>query len=408
MSDRISHYLGVLPVRKRQKIILSSLLAIIGFTHIPVLAQGYITNGIGAYTEFNERTLLIKLELEAPATNPVEVLALDSSKKLSFRIMQNLSPRAWSKIWIQSLSINHSPDTLTTQTDDLIAMTQVLKGSLRTGDLIEFERVTPNLTVMAINGHGVSDFETPGFFEFLMSAFIGSIPPSSELKNKLLAGGSSFGDEAILFDSLGFSGQRAAQISGWSIPVETVMPEAEVAVADETETQSEQEPAGQPETETGEAVSTEIEPLTEVSEESGSGETQQVVRAESETVSDPEAVAESEFTEEEADEAPVTITAESLLAAQNYQRSVLLTVYQSLEYPSIAQRRNREGSLRLAISINRNGSASSIEVVESAEYEVFDEAAIEAIENALPFDPLPQSITEIPMVLEIPIAFQLL
>ncbi|MEX2366585.1 MAG: chalcone isomerase family protein, partial [Pseudohongiellaceae bacterium] len=361
MSDLISYFLDALPVRKRRKIIISYLLAVIGFIPVQVLAQNYITYGIGAYTEFNERTLLIKLELEAPATNPVEVLGVDTSKKLSFRIMQNLSPRAWSKIWIQSLSINNTPATLTAQTDDLITMTQALKGTLRTGDLVEFERVAPDLTIMTINGHEVGDFETPDFFEFLMSAYIGSIPPSSELKNKLLAGGSSFGDEAILFDSMGFTDQRAAQIAGWGIPAETAMPEAEVAIADETETQPEpeQELAPQPDDESAEAINTEISSSTEAAEEvgaDGAGEAQQVATAENEPVSGQEATPEPELAEEEADESPVRITAESLLAAQNYQRSVLQTVYQALEYPSIAQRRSREGSLRLAISINRNGS----------------------------------------------------
>jgi len=112
-------------------------------------------------------------------------------------------------------------------------------------------------------------------------------------------------------------------------------------------------------------------------------------------------------TVEEDEDAPVMITAESLMATQNYQRSVLRGVYQELEYPSLAQRRNREGSLRLSIAINANGAVSKIEVTESAQYDVFDEAAIVAIENASPFDPLPQGTMEVPMVLEIPIAFRL-
>lgn len=402
MSGFTSSFIGIPWLHKRQKIILSIMLTAIGFTHTHVVAQNYITNGVGAYTEFNERTLLIKLELEAPATDPVEVMGVDTSKKLSFRIMQNRSPRAWSKIWIQNLSINNSSDALASQTDDLIAMTQALQGSLRTGDLVEFERVATDLTVMTINGQEVADFETPGFFEFLMTAFIGSIPPSSELKNKLLAGGRNFGDESILFDSLGFTEQRAAQIATWvatatAVAAESDSPVPEPATTDQEEsiTESGQEQE-QEQAEISAAADTENELSTETEE-----------RIETEEVADSETIAESGATEEETDEAPVRITAESLMAVQNYQRSVLQAVYRELEYPRIAQRRNREGALRLAIAINSNGSASSIEVIESAEYQVFDEAAIEAIEGALPFDPLPEGTTEIPMVLEIPIAFRL-
>lgn len=407
MSGFTSSFIDILWVHKRQKIIFLVLLTAIGFTHTHVMAQSYITNGVGAYTEFNERTLLIKLELEAPATDPVEVMAVDTSKKLSFRIMQNRSPRAWSKIWIQNLSINNSSDALASQTDDLIAMTQALQGSLRTGDLVEFERIATDLTVMTINGHEVADFETPGFFEFLMTAFIGPIPPSSELKNKLLTGSRDFSDEAILFDSLGFTEQRAAQIATWVASETAVASESDVPTP-ELDTAEQEGPVTEPE------QGLEQEPLGEIFEVADtdnelSTETEETVETEEVTDSESEAIAEAgaDATGEETDEAPVRITAESLMAVQNYQRSVLQAVYRELEYPRIAQRRNREGALRLAIAINNNGSASSIEVIESAEYQVFDEAAIEAIENALPFDPLPEGTTEIPMVLEIPIAFRL-
>ena len=84
-------------------------------------------------------------------------------------------------------------------------MTQVLQGTLRTGDLVEFERIASDLTIMSINGHEMADFETIGFFEFLMTAFIGSIPPSSELKNNLLPGGNVSGDASILFGSMDFT-----------------------------------------------------------------------------------------------------------------------------------------------------------------------------------------------------------
>lgn len=410
MSGFTSSFFGTLAVQKSQKIILSTLLAAIGFTHTAVMAQNYITNGVGAYTEFNERTLLIKLELQAPATDPAEVMDVDTPKKLSFRIMQNRSPRAWSKIWIQNLSINNSPDTLATQTDDLIAMTQALQGSLRTGDLVEFERIAADLTVMTINGQEVADFETPNFFEFLMTAFIGSIPPSSELKSKLLAGGRDFGDEAILFDSLGFTEQRAAQIAAWGAGATNLVSGADVptqTMPEQEETETEDPEQGQePQAETSEVAGTDAELPTETVEAMEATETDET-DAQDLAASEQEARPEPELAEDEEDEAPVRITAESLMAVQNYQRSVLQAVYRELEYPRIAQRRNREGSLRLAIAINSNGSASTIEVTESAQYQVFDEAAIEAIEDALPFDPLPEGTTEIPMVLEIPIAFRL-
>jgi len=400
MSGLISILIGV-PGRenRRKKLFPALLLFAASFSPFSLFAQNYITNGVGAYTEFSETTLLIKLELEAPAVDPVEVIAVDTSKKLSFRIMQNRSPRAWSKIWIQNLSINNSPDTLSTQTNDLIAMTQVLQGTLRTGDLVEFERIASDLTIMSINGHEMADFETIGFFEFLMTAFIGSIPPSSELKSNLLAGGNVSGDASILFGSMDFTQERAAQIAGWATS-------AVVADAPDTDNDSEAESISSYQDEES-GQETEIASTEEDLENEQPTDTSELTSDEVPEVANELPSSTGADTVEEDEDAPVMITAESLMATQNYQRSVLRGVYQELEYPSSAQRRNREGSLRLSIAINANGAVSKIEVTESAQYDVFDESAIVAIENASPFDPLPQGTMEVPMVLEIPIAFRL-
>lgn len=381
---------------------------IIFLTQIPLLllaflssgylsAQNYLTNGIGEYLEFNESTLIVKLELESPAIEAIEAVAVDTNKKLSIRVLKDKTPRAWSRIWIQNLSINNPPDTIKTQTNDLIAMTQAFKGSLVTGDLVEFERVADDLTILTIDGVEIADFVTPGFFEFLLSAFIGSIPPSSELKAELLAGGDFNSESQILFDSMGYSDERPRRLARWA------KPQPEPAPAPEPETSVEEETA----TEVAAAEEVVEDVAEEVVEEDVVEEevAEQVVEEVAEEVADAEEVVEEEFVEE--DDAPVMIIAESLLAAQNYQRAVLTKVYQNLKYPSSAQRRNREGSLRLSIGISENGRLADIEIVQNAKYASFDKAAISAVQKAAPFDPLPLGTLEIPMILEIPIAFKL-
>lgn len=307
MSGLISILIGV-PGRenRRKKLFPALLLFAASFSPFSLFAQNYITNGVGAYTEFSQTTLLIKLELEAPAVDPVEVIAVDTSKKLSFRIMQNRSPRAWSKIWIQNLSINNSPDTLSTQSNDLIAMTQVLQGTLRTGDLVEFERIASDLTIMSINGHEMADFETIGFFEFLMTAFIGSIPPSSELKSNLLAGGNVSGDPSILFGSMDFTQERAAQIAGWATS-------AVVADAPDTDNDSEAESISSNQDEES-GQETEIASTEEDLENEQPTDTSELTSDEVPEVANELPSSTWADTVEEDEDAPVMITAESLMA----------------------------------------------------------------------------------------------
>jgi len=374
-------------------IILSLFLAS-GFTN----AQNYLINGLGEYSEFSETTLIVKLELESPATDALEAIAVESNKKLSIRILKDKSPRAWSRIWIQNLSINNPPNTIKTQTNDLIAMTQAIKGSLVSGDVVEFERVANDLTIMSIDDVEITDFNTPGFFEFLLSAFIGSIPPSSELKAALLSGGDINNDTNILFDSLGFLNDRPQKLARWGKPKPAPAPkpiEKPVEVAEEEEASSDS---------TEEVTEVAEEEITEVVEEKVAEESVEEVADEPEEVAQQQAEEVEEVAEEEA---PILITAESLLASQNYQRAVLTKVYQNIKYPSSAQRRNREGSLRLVISIGAQGELINTEIVQNARYATFDDAAERAVKRAAPFNPLPAGTLEIPMVLEIPIGFKL-
>lgn len=354
-------------------------------------SQNYLVNGIGAYQEFGEATLIVKLELENPATNPLEAIAVDTNKRLSFRLLKDKSPRLWSRIWIQNLSINNPPATITTQTNDLIAMTQAFKGSLQVGDIVEFERIANDLTIMSVDGVEVADFSTPEFFEFLLSAFIGSVPPSSELKDALLGGADtdSGSDAMVVFDTVAYAAGRPAAIARWIAPAPEPDPEPLVEVAAE-------EPAPVVEQEDViEEAATEVPAETEVA-------------VAVEPAPEPEPIVEDVVEEIMAEEdAPIIITAESLLAAQNYQRSVLTKVYQNIVYPPSALRRNREGSLRVAISINENGSLNRVDVTQNARYTNLDEAAVEAVQDAAPFEPLPAGTPEIPMVLEIPVTFQL-
>lgn len=372
-------------------------------------AQSYLINGLGEYSEFNENTLIVRLELENPAREPIEAIAVDTNKRLSIRILQDKTPRAWSRIWIQNLSINNPPEIIKAQTNDLIAMTQAIKGTLNAGDIVEFERVANDLTILNIDGVEITDFITPGFFEFLLSAFIGPIPPSSELKAALLAGGDINNETNVLFESLGYTDDRPRTLARWGKPAPAPKPApkpepVDVAVEEETVTETAVE-------ETAEVAE---EAVTEVTEEAVTEVIGDVVAEVAEDITEAveeaveEIAAEEEYIEEVAEEdAAILITAESLLAAQNYQRSVLAKVYQNIKYPSAAQRRNREGSLRVAISIGADGNLVNTSIVQNARFASFDDSAIKAIKKAAPFDPLPAGTLEIPMVLEIPVLFKL-
>ncbi len=356
---------------------------------LPLLAQDLIINGLGPYVEFGEPAMLVRLETQVPAEDALEAIALEGTKRLSFRILQDRTARAWSRVWIQNLSINNSPDTISTQTSDLIAMTQSIQGTLRAGDLLVFERVANELTTLSVNGKDIAAFETPGFFEFLLSAFVGAIPPSGELKSALLSGGNPVPKLVVRFDELTYSSERSRQVAVWALPAPgaVTIPEAtDVKVEDPT----------------AEGIAASSAGSGELSSEEGLAA--QRGSAESGQVSTDTAASDTLAGDEDL---PVAITAESLLAVQDYQRAVLQKVYRLIEFPASAVRRNREGSLRIQLYIAEDGGLLDVQITQESAYQILDQAALRAARDAAPFDVLPESTLEIPMVLEIPVSFRL-
>ncbi|WP_158090468.1 energy transducer TonB [Desulfurella amilsii] len=59
-------------------------------------------------------------------------------------------------------------------------------------------------------------------------------------------------------------------------------------------------------------------------------------------------------------------------------------------YPEQARLKNQQGTLLVKFGINKNGSLAYAEVIHSSGYPILDEAAIKAIREASPFNPLPE------------------
>ncbi|MGC9257087.1 energy transducer TonB, partial [Desulfurella sp.] len=59
-------------------------------------------------------------------------------------------------------------------------------------------------------------------------------------------------------------------------------------------------------------------------------------------------------------------------------------------YPEQARLKNQQGTLLVKFGINKNGSLAYADVIRSSGYPALDEAAIKAIKEASPFNPLPE------------------
>lgn len=91
---------------------------------------------------------------------------------------------------------------------------------------------------------------------------------------------------------------------------------------------------------------------------------------------------------------------------QNYLQLIRSRIEANKQYPLIARRQHWEGKVGLRFTVNQNSKVEEIRVISSSGYQLLDKAAINAIENASPFPPPPDT-SLLPLHLELTIVFEL-
>lgn len=72
-----------------------------------------------------------------------------------------------------------------------------------------------------------------------------------------------------------------------------------------------------------------------------------------------------------------------------------------LNYPAEAAKQNLSGKLKLSVLINADGSLEKVQLLETSGYQILDKAAINIVQLAAPFAPLPPALQATSQQLEI-------
>lgn len=102
---------------------------------------------------------------------------------------------------------------------------------------------------------------------------------------------------------------------------------------------------------------------------------------------------------------PSDAHARNLLAA--YQAQVARRIHSVKRYPFEARRNREEGKVRVRFVITGGGGVEALEVIASSGYSSLDQAALDAINRAAPFPPLPAETGLSELVIVAPITFSL-
>jgi protein TonB len=80
-------------------------------------------------------------------------------------------------------------------------------------------------------------------------------------------------------------------------------------------------------------------------------------------------------------------------ASPAYSKSVMTLVVAKIEYPKMAKMRHQEGVVTVMITIDAGGAASSVTVEKSSGIQSLDDAAVAAVNAAVPFPAPPEAGT---------------
>lgn len=369
-------------------------------------AQDLQLNGIASYQELNKEMFMAGLYLPTTTSDISLVRGMAEPQRMELRVTaKRVSSRRLINLFLQNMAINNRPDLLSENADHMVTFTSLLKGKLLRGDILSFERAPESQeTKIVLNTVTLGSVTSSDFFDLLLNTWIGGVPPSTDFKASLLAGG-AMADEAIArFESTQPTDDRIAATQNRGKPKpKLALPAAPLP---STDTPS----IAAPTLEKPDAPSI---AGTEVDVEKPQAPTAPAPKEEKPVTAAIEPKQEEPESEDDAvfdddDEAEVEIlTAESILARQRYMADLVKLTYQKLRYPKRAQSKGYEGSVRLRVTIDRTGKIVQLDTLEASKYKVFNSAAVKAVGKASPYPKMPENVPGKTFDFVLPIAFRL-
>lgn len=371
----------VFAMRSYQK---SSIIVFLCYVFFSLLSQPSFAepkiNGIAVHQELGQSVFIGALFSELLSDDAGALLRNQSPMRMELKIVapEGISARRFGRLWIEGLAVNNSSDTLLAQAENTVKFDALFKGRLLQGDHLVLASIPGKGVDVWLNQSLLGNISSNQFFSMLLSTWIGNVPLSSDFRAQLLKIGDIDSSLRAQFDDIAPSVNRIAEIR------EANQSSSEVSsIAASSRVSSSQRsiaaiPIDRP------VITPQPLPAPVVVASSSSA---------------------APIMEDEDDE-PV-LTAQTLLARQFYVNDAIREIRKKTRYPQRALSRNQEGSVRVAVVINRSGNILSARLIESSSSDVLNREAIAAVERAAPFPSLPDSITGEQFEFSVPIRWTL-
>lgn len=378
------------------KLCISFLLA--SFCSLTFAAEPML-NGMAIHVDLGKEQFIGALYSTPLSDNPDKLLANTQAMRMELKIISpdGVTTRRFSRWWIEGMAINNSAALLTEQADNMVKFDGLFKGRFAPNDTIAFISEPGKGVNITINDVLLGNIASDKFFSMLLRTWIGKVPLSSDYKDGILKNGNVSAELKSRFDKIKPSKERTTEVAGWS----KIKSAADLAAEKEKEKEAKEAAAKSSSTSSVDSA----KQLAAQKAEQAKAEAAAKLAAQKAATPVVATTAATAAAANDDDEKPA-LTAQTLLARQFYVSDQLKKVYANVRYPKKALEKEQSGSVRLTVVINRQGNLISATIAQASEFEILNEAALEAV-NKTTFTAIPDAITGSTFEFNAPLRFTL-
>ncbi len=394
------------------------LISIVTLLMVQTTIAAPLLNGVAPFQQLGKERFVAALYSDSLTDNANDILGTTQQRSMELRITADaLSTRRLNRLWIEGMAINNAPDILSQEAEHMVSFTKLLKGKLYRGDHLRLDYRTGAGTEVTVNGMSVGNIPGEHFFDLLLRTWVGSIPLSSTFKSHLLSAGDVDDETLSLYNSLQPTPDRTDIVKQWQNAEKAKA--AALVVEEEQQKKADIAPDIAKPTVAVKPTLTAPAKIAPPSIPAKTPAKSEEAKPQAKVATQPTAKAKpavaklpskppAQDTEDDDDESDTEeFTAASLIDQQRYHSQLLRWCYKYLKYPAKAAARNQQGSVRIFVSIDRKGHVTQVDAEEESPYNLLNREALNAIERANPFPPVPDTIKGEQYNFTLPIVFRL-
>ncbi len=330
-------------------------------------------------------------------------------KRIAVKYLENnYSYRKVARHFKERIAMNNDRDVWQPATRDIVAFSRIFNQNFDRGDEIIMDFIPGKGTVVSLNNTEFEVISNPLFFELLLNAWTGPVPPSKSFKDGITAQTSDSERNSLLasFNSL-------TPVTGKFKAKAQVVAEAKPTPKAEKKEEP-KKPVSQPkvvaEKPKVEAKPKEVESTLASQPKQESKKQAPVEKQVAETKPEPKNEVVAKLIIEAPKIAPVEV-AEDLfdedLVRGSYVRELIAQVNKNQEYPKKALINGEEGDGTAQVIINSNGELIEVSMSERTGSRELDKGILKIVKKSAPFPPIPPELKLSQFEFDVPFEFKL-